>query len=86
MQILNLRLMYVLEVFAVQCCLFPTELLLTTQLGRFVLGSRVLAGAAGGEQFVLLRLRAVLVQVLTVLFLLGAALHAVALLLSQPLH
>lgn len=83
MQILNLRLMYVFGVFAALCFWFPAELL-TTPLGRFVLGSMAVFWLGRlVEQFVLLRLRSVLVHVLTVLFFLGAALHAVPLLLSQ---
>lgn len=80
-QILNLRLMYVFGVFAALCFWFPPELL-TTPLGSmavFWLGRLV-------EQFIFLRIRSGLVHVLTVLFLLGTALHAVPLLLSQPLR
>jgi hypothetical protein len=81
-QILNLRLMYVLAVFAALCLGFTQELT-STLLGRFLLGS--MAGFWLGrliEQLVFLRVNARLVHVLTALFLLGTVLHLLPLLLA----
>lgn len=81
-QILNLRLIYILLGIAALCFVFPAD------LQRTALGSAVLLGMSlfwvgrTIEQFVFLRINRPMVHVLTVLFVLGAVLFAVPLWLS----
>jgi hypothetical protein len=82
-QILNLRLMYVLAVFGVLCFTFTHELL-TTTIGRFVLGSMAVFWLGRLiEQLIFLRVNVRMVLVLTALFFLGTVLHVLPLVLSK---
>ena len=84
-QILNLRLIYVLFGVAAACFLFP-EQLRTTTMGRALLGFMVLFWVGRTiEQFAFLRVNALrvnrpMVHALTGLFVLGAVLFALPLL------
>lgn len=78
-QILNLRLTYVLLGVGAACFALPMELR-TTPLGRAVLGFMVLFWVGRTiEQVVFLRVNRLAVHVLTALFVLGAVLFALAL-------
>ncbi|OON69394.1 hypothetical protein [Hymenobacter sp. CRA2] len=80
--ILNLRLMYVFGVFAALCFGFPEELL-STSLGRFLLGSMAVFWLGRLiEQLIFLRVNVRLVHVLTALLFLGTVLHVLPLVLS----
>ncbi|QWP76598.1 hypothetical protein J5226_23985 [Lysobacter sp. K5869] len=81
-QILNLRLIYVLLGIAALCFVFPDELQ-RTALGRAVLlGMSLFWVGRTIEQFVFLRINRPMVHALTALFVLGAVLFAVPLWLS----
>ena len=76
MQILNLRLMYVFLFVAAICFLFPNELA-TTTLGHFFLGGMSLFWLGRTiEQFIFLKVDHPLVHLLTYIFLIGAILFA----------
>lgn len=78
-QILNLRLIYLFLGVGIACFTFTTELH-ATPLGRAVLGFMALFWVGRTlEQFVFLRINHAMVHVLTVLFVLGAALFALPL-------
>lgn len=80
-QILNLRLIYVLFGIAAACFLFP-DVLRTTPLGRAFLAFMVLFWVGRTiEQFVFLRVNRPMVHVLTATFVLGAILFALPLVL-----
>ena len=80
LQILNLRLIYVLLGVAVLCFAFTDELL-HTGLGRaLLLGMSLFWVGRTIEQFVFLRINRPFVHVLTALFVVGAALFAAPLL------
>lgn len=84
LQILNLRLIYVLLGVAVLCFAFTDELL-HTGLGRaLLLGMSLFWVGRTIEQFVFLRINRPFVHVLTALFVVGAALFAAPLLAPQP--
>ena len=84
LQILNLRLIYVLVGVAVLCFAFTDELL-HTGLGRaLLLGMSLFWVGRTIEQFVFLRINRPFVHVLTALFVVGAALFAAPLLAPQP--
>lgn len=79
LQILNLRLIYVFLGVSVLCFAY-TDQLHTTPLGRAVLvGMSLFWVGRTIEQFVFLRINRPLVHVLTVAFVLGAALFALPL-------
>ncbi|MBK8829276.1 MAG: hypothetical protein IPN60_00180 [Saprospiraceae bacterium] len=76
MQILNLRLMYVFLFVAAICFLFPNELA-TTTLGHFFLGGMSLFWLGRTvEQFIFIKVDHPLVHLLTYIFLIGAILFA----------
>ncbi|MDR2013631.1 MAG: hypothetical protein LBQ20_11505 [Rhodanobacter sp.] len=78
-QILNLRLIYVFFGIAALCLFLPQELL-GTRLGHAILGGMSLFWIGRTiEQFVFLRINHPLVHVLTVLFVVNAALFALPL-------
>lgn len=78
-QILNLRLIYLFLGVGIACFAFTAELH-ATSLGRAVLGFMALFWVGRTlEQFVFLRINHAMVHVLTVLFVLGAALFALPL-------
>lgn len=80
LQILNLRLIYVLLGVAA-LCFFHTDDLQSTPLGRALLaGMSLFWMGRTVEQFVFLRINRPLVHALTALFVLGAALFALPLL------
>lgn len=82
MQVLNLRLIYLLLGLAGLCWFFP-QALLATPLGRVLLWG--MAGCWAGrlvEQLIFFRLKSGLVHLFSVLFLLGAVLHALPLLMD----
>ncbi|RDZ29464.1 hypothetical protein [Lysobacter silvisoli] len=80
LQILNLRLIYVLLGVAA-LCFFYTDELQGTALGRALLAGMSLFWVGRTvEQFVFLRINRPLIHVLTALFVLGAALFALPLL------
>lgn len=80
LQILNLRLIYVLLGVGVLCLAF-TDDLLHTGLGRaLLLGMSLFWVGRTIEQFVFLRINRPFVHVLTVLFVIGALLFAAPLL------
>ncbi|KUG08811.1 hypothetical protein [Solirubrum puertoriconensis] len=82
MQIMNVQLMYVFAVFAALCFGFPHELL-SSSLGRFVLGSIIVFWLGRLiEQFVFLRVQNRVVHWLTVGLFIGTVLHSVPLLLG----
>ncbi|UYZ59959.1 hypothetical protein [Hymenobacter latericus] len=82
MQIMNVRLMYVFVVFAALCFGFPHELV-STPLGRFVLGSIVVFWLGRLiEQFIFLRVKNRVVHWLTIGFFIGTVLHSMPLLLG----
>lgn len=79
-QILNLRLIYVLFGVSAACFVFP-EALRTTTMGRAFLGFMVLFWTGRTiEQFIFLRVNRPMVHALTALFVLGAVLFALPLL------
>lgn len=81
-QILNLRLIYIALGIAVLCFAFTDELR-TTALGRAVLlGMSLFWVGRTIEQFVFLRINRAVVHVLTALFVLGAVIFAMPLLLA----
>lgn len=78
-QILNLRLIYLFLGMGVACFVFTTELH-STPLGHALLGFMALFWVGRTlEQFAFLRVDHAMVHVLTVLFVLGAALFALPL-------
>ncbi|MGN7919628.1 hypothetical protein [Lysobacter sp. ESA13C] len=81
LQILNLRLIYILLGIAVLCFVYTDELH-TTALGRALLiGMSLFWVGRTIEQFVFLRINRPMIHVLTALFVLGAAIFAIPLLL-----
>ncbi|OUJ71770.1 hypothetical protein [Hymenobacter crusticola] len=81
-QILNLRLIYVLGVFGALCLAYPAELL-SASLGHFILGSMAVFWLGRLiEQFVFLPINTRPVYSLALIFFLGTLLHAFPLLLS----
>ncbi|PWK88497.1 hypothetical protein [Fulvimonas soli] len=82
-QILNLRLIYVLLGVAALCFWLPHELV-ATRLGRALLAGMALFWAGRlAEQFVFLRYNVLPLHVLTALFALGAVLFALPLALGR---
>jgi hypothetical protein len=80
-QILNLRIIYFFLFVAFICFRFPAELL-NTDLGRaFLIGIALFWLGRTAEQFVFFRLNDWRVNLLTVIFLLGAALFSIPVLL-----
>jgi len=80
-QISNLRLIYFFVFVAAICFIFPDQLL-NTSLGRFFMGGMSLFWLGRTiEQFIFLRIDHPLVHLLTYLFLVGAMLFAIPLLL-----
>ncbi|MEI2456337.1 MULTISPECIES: hypothetical protein [Lysobacter] len=76
LQILNLRLIYVLLGIAA-LCFFYTDELRSTALGRAVLAGMALFWVGRTiEQFVFLRINRPMIHALTALFVLGAAVFA----------
>ncbi|WP_324678725.1 hypothetical protein [Hymenobacter sp. GOD-10R] len=85
-QILNLRLMYVLGVFGILCLIY-TKALLSSSLGHFVLGSTAIFWLGRLiEQFIFLRINSRPVYVLALIFFFGTVLHAFPLLLALLQH
>jgi len=81
MQIANIRLIYFFLFVAAVCFIFPEELE-TTPLGKFFMISMSLFWLGRTiEQFVFLRIKHPMVEVLTYIFLLGAIMFAVPVLL-----
>lgn len=86
MQILNLRLMYVLGVFGMLCLIYTTALL-SSSLGHFVLGSMAIFWLGRlVEQFIFLRIKSRPVYILALVFFFGTILHAFPLLLTLLQH
>jgi len=82
MQILNIRLIYVFSLVAVICFCFPEELC-TTPLGRFFIGGVSLFWLGRTiEQFIFLRVKSRMINILTVIFIIGIALFALPLFLK----
>ena len=80
-QIANLRLIYLFVFVALICFLFPTELT-TTALGRFfMIGMSAFWFTRMIEQFIFLKVNHPMVHLLTYLFLLGAILFLVPVIL-----
>jgi hypothetical protein len=80
-QILNLRIIYLAFTIGVMCCFF-SEALLTTILGRFIVGAiSVFWLGRLIEQFIFLRVNHALVHVLTILFFFGFLFFFLALVL-----
>ena len=80
-QIANLRLIYLFIFVALICFLFPKELT-TTSLGRFfMIGMSVFWFTRMIEQFIFLKVNHPLVHLLTYLFLIGAILFLVPVIL-----
>lgn len=78
MQILNLRLIYVFLLFGAVYLVFPGQLA-GTALGRFLMAGITLFWLGRlVEQFIFLRMRAWQVHLLTLIFVLGVALHGLA--------
>jgi len=87
-QIANLRLIYIFFGIAVVCFTFPKELL-STKLGNvFLLGISLFWLGRTIEQFVFLKVKNRLVNLLTVIFIIGTLLFAapvvIKLLLFEP--
>ena len=81
MQIQNLRLIYIFLVMAALCFIFPDELLNTT-IGHFFLGAMSFFWLFRAiEQFIFLPINHKLIHLLTYLFILGAIIWAVPLIL-----
>ncbi len=82
MQILNIRLIYIFFLVGIICFCFPEELC-NTPLGRFFLGGISLFWFGRTiEQFVFLRVKSRMVNILTVLFIIGAVLYALPLIIN----
>lgn len=81
MQIANIRLIYFFVFVAAVCFIFPQELE-TTFLGKFfMIGMSLFWLGRTIEQFVFLRIKHPMVEVLTYIFILGAIMFAVPVLL-----
>ncbi len=81
MQILNLRLIYFFIFVAVACFVFPDELL-TTPFGHFFLiGMSLFCLGRTIEQFIFIRVNHPMAHLLTYLFIIGAILFAIPVLL-----
>ena len=80
-QIANWRLIYLFLLVALLCFLFPTELT-TTPLGRFfMVGMSIFWFTRTIEQFIFLKINHPLVLLLTYLFMIGALLFLVPVIL-----
>ena len=80
-QIANLRLIYLFVFVALICFLFPKELT-TTSLGRFfMVGMSIFWLTRTIEQFIFLKVNHPLVHLLTYLFLVGAILFLIPVIL-----
>ena len=81
MQIANIRLIYFFVFVAAVCFIFPQELE-TTFFGKFfMIGMSLFWLGRTIEQFVFLRIKHPMVEVLTYIFILGAIMFAVPVLL-----
>jgi hypothetical protein len=82
-QIANIRLIYFFLFVATICFIFPIELS-TTSLGKFFLGGMSLFWIGRTiEQFVFLKIEHRYIHLLTYLFILGAVLFAIPLLVNN---
>jgi hypothetical protein len=80
-QIANLRLIYIFVFVAAICFVFP-KALLTTNLGRFfMIGMALFWLGRTIEQFIFVRIEHRLVHLLTYLFIIGAVIWAIPVLL-----
>ena len=81
MQIANTRLIYLFLLVAAICFIFPQELA-STSLGKFfMIGMSLFWLGRTFEQFVFVRIKHPIVEVLTYIFILGAIMFAVPVLL-----
>ncbi len=81
MQIANIRLIYFFLFVSAVCLIFPKELI-STKLGNFFLAGMSLFWIGRTvEQFIFLRLEHPMVHLLTYLFILGAIIFAIPLIL-----
>ena len=79
MQILNIRLIYVFLLFGFIYLFFP-QALLETKFGMFILiGVLVFWIGRTIEQFIFLRIKSKMVNILTVIFMIGVIIHSIPL-------
>jgi hypothetical protein len=82
MQILNVQMIYYWVFVAIACFAFPTELL-TTKFGNFFLiGNSIFWLLRTIQQFIFLRANHIAIHILTFIFMIGALLFALALLMK----
>ena len=82
MQILNVQMIYYWLFVAIACFAFPTELL-TTKFGNFFLiGNSIFWLLRTIQQFIFLRANHIAIHILTFIFMIGALLFALALLMK----
>ncbi len=82
MQILNVQMIYYWLFVAIACFAFPTELL-TTKFGNFFLiGNSIFWLLRTIQQFIFLRANHIAIHILTFIFMIGALLFALTLLMK----
>ena len=82
MQILNVQMIYYWLFVAIACFAFPTELL-TTKFGNFFLiGNSIFWLLRTIQQFIFLRANHIAIHILTFIFMIGALLFALPLLIK----
>ena len=82
MQILNVQMIYYWVFVAIACFAFPTELL-TTKFGNFFLiGNSIFWLLRTIQQFIFLRANHIAIHILTFIFMIGALLFALPLLIK----
>ncbi len=82
MQILNVQMIYYWLFVAIACFAFPTELL-TTKFGNFFLiGNSIFWLLRTIQQFIFLRANHIAIHILTFIFMIGALLFALPLLMK----
>ncbi|MET4083030.1 hypothetical protein ABIB40_002997 [Pedobacter sp. UYP30] len=82
MQILNIQIIFYFFFTAFMCFVFPTELL-STKLGNFLLGATSLFWLIRTfQQFVFFRVNNYKIHILTIVFLLGAIIFAIPILIK----
>ena len=82
MQILNVQMIYYWLFVVIACFVFPTELL-TTKFGNFFLiGNSIFWLLRTIQQFIFLRANHIAIHILTFIFMIGALLFALPLLMK----